>query len=72
MATSEETLLKEYYHSLSVEADEIAELKLNAAIRKGITRSQRFNMSLKARYVLGSVAMLAILLLFVFPWGARL
>lgn len=71
MATSEETLLKEYYHSLSVEADEIAELKLNAAIRKGITRSQKFNMSLKARYVLGSAAMLAILLLFVFPWGSE-
>ncbi|AIQ58165.1 hypothetical protein [Paenibacillus borealis] len=70
MATNEETLLKEYYHSLSAQADEIAELKLNAAIRMGMARSRKVTLSLRARYVLGSVAVLAILLLFVFPWGS--
>ncbi|AIQ41121.1 hypothetical protein [Paenibacillus sp. FSL R5-0912] len=71
MATSEETLLKEYYHSLSVEADEIAELKLNAAVRMGMARSRKVTLSLRARYVLGSVAVLAILLLFSLPWASE-
>ena len=71
MAASEETLLKEYYHSLSAEAEEIAELKLNAAIRKGMTRSRKVTLSLKVRYVLVSAAVIAILLLFSLPWASE-
>ena len=71
MSTSEETMLKEYYHSLSVEAEDIAELKLNAAIRGGIARSRKVTLPLRARYVLGAVAVLGILLLFTFPWAGE-
>lgn len=68
---SEEELLKEYYHSLSAEAEDIAELKLNAAIRGGMARSAKITLSLRKRYVLGTLAGLAILLLFSFPWASE-
>lgn len=68
MVKTEEELLKEYYHSLSAEADEVAEMKLNTAIRKGITRSRRSSMSLRKRYALATAAaVLGLVLLFSFP-----
>lgn len=72
MVRTEEELLKEYYHSLSAEAEEVAELKLNTAIRRGITRSRRSSMSLRKRYALGIAAVLAFVLLFSFPWAGRM
>ncbi|NQX43810.1 DUF4179 domain-containing protein [Paenibacillus tritici] len=73
MVRTEEDLLKEYYQSLSAEAEEIAEMKLNTAIRRGLTRSRRPTRSLTSRYVLGTVAILGIVLLFSIPWaGERL
>ncbi|WP_339224551.1 DUF4179 domain-containing protein [Paenibacillus sp. FSL H8-0332] len=68
MVKTEEELLKEYYHSLSAEADEVAEMKLNTAVRSGITRSRRTSMSLRSRYALATAAaVLGIVLLFSFP-----
>lgn len=68
MVKTEEELLKEYYHSLSAEADEVTEMKLNTAIRKGITLSRRSSMSLRKRYALATAAaVLGIVLLFSFP-----
>lgn len=68
MVNTEEELLKEYYHSLSAEAEEIPEMRLNTAIRNGITRSRRSSMSLSKRYALATAAaVLGIVLLFSFP-----
>ncbi|WNS45793.1 DUF4179 domain-containing protein [Paenibacillus sp. MMS20-IR301] len=71
MTTSEEALLKKYYHSLSAEAEEVAELKLNAAIRGGISRSRKYHLSPGKRYGLGIAAVLAMLLLFSLPWASE-
>ncbi|WP_339255988.1 DUF4179 domain-containing protein [Paenibacillus sp. FSL P2-0136] len=68
MVNTEEELLKEYYHSLSAEAEEIPEMRLNTAIRNGITRSRRSSMTLRKRYALATTAaVLGIVLLFSFP-----
>ncbi|MEK4007446.1 DUF4179 domain-containing protein [Paenibacillus sp. FSL H3-0333] len=68
MVNTEEELLKEYYHSLSAEAEEIPEMRLNTAIRNGITRSRRSSMSLRKRYALATAAaVLGLVLLFSFP-----
>lgn len=68
MMRTEEELLQEYYRDLSAEAEEVAELKLNAAVRRGVTRSGRSSMSLTKRYALATAAaVLGIVLLFSFP-----
>ncbi|MFD2877501.1 sigma-70 family RNA polymerase sigma factor [Paenibacillus rhizoplanae] len=68
MVKTEEELLKEYYHSLSAEAEEVPEMRLNTAIRRGITRSRRSSMSLRKRYALATAAaVLGLVLLFSFP-----
>ncbi|WP_340023054.1 DUF4179 domain-containing protein [Paenibacillus sp. FSL K6-1096] len=69
MMRTEEELLKEYYHDLSAEAEEVAELKLNAAVRKGVTSRRRDSFSLKNRYTLTTAAILAIVLVFSIPWA---
>ena len=68
MVNTEEELLKEYYHSLSAEAEEVPEMRLNTAIRNGITRSRRSSMSLRKRYALATAAALVgMVLMFSFP-----
>ncbi|QUL57383.1 DUF4179 domain-containing protein [Paenibacillus tritici] len=71
MVRTEEELLKEYYQSLSAEAEEIAEMKLNTAIRSGLTRSARTARPLRNRYVLATAAVMALVLLFVLPWESE-
>lgn len=70
MAMSEEQQLKEYFDGLSVRVEEIPELKLNAAIRSGMSRPPRYRLSAGRRYLLGMAAALAIVLLFALPWIA--
>lgn len=69
MARTEEELLKEYYRNLSAEAEEIAELKLNSAVRRGVTSKHKVTFSLKNRYTLATAAILAIVLMFSIPWA---
>lgn len=68
MDQSEERLLKDYFHELSLEAEEVSEVKLNTAIRSGVLNFRHSRMLLGRRYSLSVLALLAIVLLFVFPW----
>lgn len=69
MVRTEEELLKEYYRNLSAEAEEVAELKLSTAVRKGVTSPRKDSFSLKNRYTLTTAAILAIVLVFSVPWA---
>ncbi|MHA6532540.1 DUF4179 domain-containing protein [Paenibacillus sp. BAC0078] len=68
MDQNEERLLKDYFHGLSLEAEEVSEVKLNAAIRGGVFNLRHARMPAGRRYSLGVLALLAIVLLFAFPW----
>lgn len=69
MMRTEEELLQEYYRELSAEAEEVAELKLTTAVRRGIASRRRTSFKLKNRYTLATAAILAIVLLFSIPWA---
>lgn len=66
MAGSEEKLLKDYFDGMSVHVEEISEMKLNAAIYRGVSR--RRDVFARKHYAIGIAAVLAIVMLFVFPW----
>ncbi|WP_379141590.1 DUF4179 domain-containing protein [Paenibacillus sp. sgz500992] len=68
MAGSEENLLKEYFDGLSGQVEEISEIKLNAAIRSGMSGPRSYRISAGKRYSIGIAAVLAIVILFAFPW----
>lgn len=68
MAKSEEKLLNEYFHKINVEAEEIPEVKLDAAIRKGMQLGNRKGLSFRKRYAVITLAVLAIALLIIVPW----
>lgn len=67
MAGSEENLLKEYFDGLSGQVEEISEIKLNAAIRSGMSGPRSYRISAGKRYSIGIAAVLAIVILFAFP-----
>lgn len=68
MAESEEKLLNEYFHKINVEAEEIPEVKLDLAIRKGMQQGNRKRFSFRKRYTVVILAVLAIVLLIIVPW----
>lgn len=72
MAESEEKLLNEYFHKINVEAEEIPEVKLDAAIRKGMQLGNRKGFSFRKRYAVITLAVLAIALLIIVPWAHQM
>lgn len=68
MAESEEKLLNEYFHKINVEAEEIPEVKLDAAVRMGMQQGNRKRFSFRKRYAVITLAVLAIALLIIVPW----
>ncbi|WP_340008660.1 DUF4179 domain-containing protein [Paenibacillus sp. FSL K6-0276] len=69
MAESEEKLLNDYFKRIDVEAEEIPEVKLDAAIRKGMQLGNRKRLSFRKRYAVVALAVLAIALLIIVPWA---
>lgn len=72
MAESEEKLLNEYFHKINVEAEEIPEVKLDAAIRKGMQLGNRKGFSFRKRYAVITLAVLTIALLIIVPWANQM
>jgi hypothetical protein len=72
MAESEEKLLNEYFHEINVEAEEIPEVKLDAAIRKGMQLGNHKRLSFRKRYAVVALAVLAIALLIIVPWANQM
>lgn len=69
MAGSEEKLLKDYFEGLSGQVEEVSEVRLNTAIRSGMSGPVRYRISAaKKRFAISMVVVLAAALLFTFPW----
>ncbi|AIQ35331.1 hypothetical protein R50345_12360 [Paenibacillus sp. FSL R5-0345] len=72
MAESEEKLLNDYFQRIDVEAEDIPEVKLDAAIRKGMQLGNRKRSSFRKRYTVVALAVLAIALLIIVPWANQM
>lgn len=72
MAESEEKLLNDYFQRIDVEAEEILEVKLDAAIRQGMQLGNRKGSSFRKRYTVVALAVLAIALLIIVPWANQM
>lgn len=72
MAESEEKLLNDYFQRIDVEAEEIPDVKLDAAIRKGMQLGNRKRFSFRKRYTVVILAVLAIALLIFVPWANQM
>lgn len=72
MAESEEKLLNDYFQRIDVEAEDTQEVKLDAAIRKGMQLGNRKRSSFRKRYTVVALAVLAIALLIIVPWANQM
>jgi hypothetical protein len=72
MAESEEKLLNDYFQRINVDAEEIPEVKLDMAIRKGMQLGHRKGLSFRKRYAVVALALLAIALLIIVPWANQI
>ncbi|CAH1055923.1 hypothetical protein [Paenibacillus pseudetheri] len=72
MAEPEEKLLNEFFQKINVEAEEIPDVKLDAAIRKGMQLGNRKRLSFRKRYAVVALAVLAIALLIIVPWANQM
>jgi hypothetical protein len=72
MAESEEKLLHDYFQRINIEAEEIPEVKLDMAIRKGMQLGHRKGLSFRKRYAVVALAILAIALLIIVPWANQI
>ncbi|MEK4294964.1 hypothetical protein BSK65_01270 [Paenibacillus odorifer] len=72
MAESEEKLLNDYFQRIDVEAEEIPDVKLDAAIRKGMQQGSHKRFSFRKRYAVVALAVLAIALLIIVPWAHQM
>lgn len=68
MAGSEERLLKEYFDGISRELEDIPQVKMNAAIRSGISGPARNRTSARKRFSVSVAVVLAAAALFAVPW----
>lgn len=68
MAGSEERLLKEYFDGLSRELEDTPQVKMNAAIRSGISGPARYRTSARKRFSVSVAVVLAAAALFAVPW----
>ncbi|MNB77260.1 hypothetical protein D3C75_239430 [compost metagenome] len=68
MAGNEDKLLKEYFAEITGQAGEVSDIKLNTAIRSGVSRPVRYRFPAGRQYLLGVAVVAAALLLFAFPW----
>lgn len=72
MAKSEEKLLNDYFQSIAAEADDIPDVKLDTAIRKGMLQGNGTGISYKKRYAVLVVAVLAVALFIIVPWANQI
>lgn len=72
MAESEEKLLNDYFQRIDAEVEEIPDVKLDAAIRKGMQQGNRKRFSFRKRYTVVILAVLAIVLLIIAPWAKQM
>lgn len=72
MAESEEKLLNDYFQRIGVEAEEIPDVKLDTAIRKGMQQGNHKRFSFRKRYAVVALVVLAIALLIIVPWANQM
>ncbi|KTD87932.1 DUF4179 domain-containing protein [Paenibacillus etheri] len=72
MAEPEEKLLNEFFQKINVEAEEIPDVKLDAAIRKGMQLGNHKRLSFRKKYAVVALAILAIALLIIVPWANQM
>lgn len=72
MAGSEERLLKEYFDEISRELEDIPQVKMNVAIRSGISGPARYRTSARKRFAVSVAVVLAAAALFAVPWIGKL
>ncbi|MNO48291.1 hypothetical protein D3C76_386240 [compost metagenome] len=72
MAESEEKLLNDYFQRIDAEVEEIPEVKLDMAIRKGMQLGHRKGLSFRKRYAVVALAILALALLIIVPWANQI
>ncbi|WP_054940203.1 DUF4179 domain-containing protein [Paenibacillus ihuae] len=69
MTGNEEKLLKDYFEGLSGQVEEVSEIKLQAAIRSGMSEPVHYRISsFKKRLTISIAVVMAAALLFIFPW----
>ncbi|MDQ0193122.1 hypothetical protein [Paenibacillus wynnii] len=68
MAEPEENLLKDYFQNMITKADELSDLKLDAAIHGGILRGSRKRFSLNRGFTIVVLAAMAAALFVIVPW----
>src|SRR6476646_27996 len=68
MDTNEDKQLSDYFQKLTAEADEVPEMKLELAIRKGMQRGTSSRRGLRSRYTAGLIAAVALVMLVLLPW----
>ncbi|WP_310832847.1 hypothetical protein [Paenibacillus pedocola] len=72
MAGNEERLLKDYFEGLSRQVEDVSEIKLQAAIRSGMSEPVRYRISaVKKRVAISIAVVIAAALLFTFPRFAQ-
>ncbi|WP_342565826.1 hypothetical protein NST84_12175 [Paenibacillus sp. FSL R7-0345] len=71
MAGSEEKLLEEYFNGISAELEGISEVKMNAAIRSGMSGPARYRISAGNRFSVSIAVVLAAVMLFTIPRIAK-
>lgn len=69
MAEPEERLLEDYFRKMAAEAEEISDVKLDTAIRKGMQGGNRKRISLRRGYTVLLLAIVAIALFIIVPWA---
>lgn len=72
MAESEEKLLKDYFQKIDAEAEEILDVKLDTAIRRGMQQGNRTRLSFSKRYAVVVLVVLAFALLIIVPWANQM
>ncbi|OMC75040.1 hypothetical protein BK121_03210 [Paenibacillus odorifer] len=72
MAESEEKLLKDYFQKIDAEAEEILDVKLDTAIRKGMQQGNRSRLSFRKKYAVVVLVVLAFALLIIVPWANQM
>ncbi|ASA21011.1 DUF4179 domain-containing protein [Paenibacillus donghaensis] len=60
--------LSDYFQKLTAEADEVPEMKLELAIRKGMQRGTSSRRGLRSRYTAGLIAAVTLVMLVLLPW----
>ncbi|MBY0011008.1 hypothetical protein [Paenibacillus typhae] len=72
MAGSEERLLKEYFDGISRELEDLPHVKMNAAIRSGISGPARNRTSARKRFSVSVAVIVTAAALFAVPWIGKL